>query len=143
MIQSMSRKGNCWDNAPDGKLLWHDQNELVHHACYPTREAARMNLFAYIEGYYNRQRLHSASVYHSEQQSAKPLDPVSTKSAKVKSIQKRPTGSSHTFTQSTCATLLECVSVICFIGILVMVQRPRYCAAFHATSWCDKWHVSE
>jgi Integrase core domain len=33
---------------------------LVHQACYPTRDAARRGLFAYIEGYYNRQRLYSA-----------------------------------------------------------------------------------
>jgi len=37
------------------------KTELVHHACLSTREAARHDLFAYIEGYYNRQRLHSAS----------------------------------------------------------------------------------
>ena len=36
------------------------KTELVHQTSYPTREAAKRDLFAYIEGYYNRQRLHSA-----------------------------------------------------------------------------------
>jgi transposase InsO family protein len=44
------------------------KTELVHHACYPTREAARHDLFAYIEGYYNRQRLHSALGYITPEQ---------------------------------------------------------------------------
>jgi transposase InsO family protein len=63
MIQSMSRKGNCWDNAPMESCLGTIKTELVHEACYSTRDAARHNLFAYIEGYYNRQRLHSALGY--------------------------------------------------------------------------------
>jgi putative transposase len=36
------------------------KTELVHQACYKTRDAARHDLFAYIEGYYNRQRVYSA-----------------------------------------------------------------------------------
>jgi putative transposase len=63
MIQSMSRKGNCWDNAPMESCFGTIKTELVHQACYPTREAARHDLFADIEGYYNRQRLHSALGY--------------------------------------------------------------------------------
>ena len=39
------------------------KTELVHQACYKTRDAVRHNLFAYIEGYYNRTRLHSAIGY--------------------------------------------------------------------------------
>ncbi|PNE12998.1 MAG: hypothetical protein CR217_00535 [Beijerinckiaceae bacterium] len=55
--------------------------ELVHQTSFPTREAAKRELFAYIEGYYNRQRLHSALGYITRnRQSAKPLNPVSTKS---------------------------------------------------------------
>jgi hypothetical protein len=68
MIQSMSRKGNCWDNAPMESCFGTIKTELVHHACYPTREAARHDLFAYIEGYYNRQRLHSALGYITPEQ---------------------------------------------------------------------------
>jgi putative transposase len=63
MSQSMSRKGNCWDNAPIESCFGTIKTELVHEACYPTRDAARHDLFAYIEGYYNRQRLHSAIGY--------------------------------------------------------------------------------
>jgi putative transposase len=55
MIQSMSRKGNCWDNAPMESCFGTLKTELVHQACYKTRDAARHDLFAYIEGYYNRQ----------------------------------------------------------------------------------------
>ena len=52
MIQSMSRKGNCWDNAPMESCFGTWKTELVHQACYKTRDAARHDLFAYIEGYY-------------------------------------------------------------------------------------------
>ena len=77
----MSRKGNCWDNAPMESCFGTLKTELVHHACYPTRDAARHDLFAYIEGYYNRQRLHSAlAISPPNRQSAKPLNPVSAKS---------------------------------------------------------------
>jgi transposase InsO family protein len=41
MIQSMSRKGNCWDNAPMESCFGTLQTKLVHQACYPTRDAAR------------------------------------------------------------------------------------------------------
>jgi transposase InsO family protein len=68
MIQSMSRKGNCWDNAPMESCFGTLKTELVHQACYKTREAARHDLFAYVEGYYNRQRLHSALGYITPEQ---------------------------------------------------------------------------
>ena len=68
MIQSMSRKGNCWDNAPMESCFGTIKTELVHHACYPSRDAARHDLFVYIEGYYNRQRLHSALGYITPEQ---------------------------------------------------------------------------
>lgn len=63
IVQSMSRKGNCWDNAPMESFFSSLKAELVHGARYATRDAARRDLFAYIEGYYNRQRLHSALGY--------------------------------------------------------------------------------
>jgi putative transposase len=68
MIQSMSRKGNCWDNAPMESCFGTLKTELVHQACYRTRDAARHDLFAYLEGYYNRQRLHSALGYITPEQ---------------------------------------------------------------------------
>jgi putative transposase len=68
MIQSMSRKGNCFDNAPMESCFGTIKTELVHQACYESRDAARRDLFAYIEGYYNRQRLHSAIGYITPEQ---------------------------------------------------------------------------
>ena len=59
IVQSMSRKGNCWDNAPMESFFGTLKTELVHHSEYPNRDAARRDLFAYVEGYYNRQRRHS------------------------------------------------------------------------------------
>ncbi len=68
MIQSTSRKGNCWDNAPMESFFGTTKSKRVHHQRYPTREAAKRDLFAYIEGYYNRQRLHSALGYRTPEQ---------------------------------------------------------------------------
>jgi len=68
MVQSMSRKGNCWDNAPMESFFHTLKTELVHHAAYANREAAKRDLFAYIEGYYNRQRIHSALGYLTPEQ---------------------------------------------------------------------------
>jgi putative transposase len=68
ITQSMSRKGNCWDNAPMESFFGTLKTELVHQRDYPDREAARRDLFAYIEGYYNRQRIHSAIGYITPEQ---------------------------------------------------------------------------
>ena len=67
-IQSMSRKGNCWDNAPMESFFGTLKTELVHQREYPERDAARRDLFSYIEGYYNRQRIHSAIGYITPEQ---------------------------------------------------------------------------
>jgi transposase InsO family protein len=50
----MSRKANCWDNAPMESFSGTLKTELVHHHQYADRDTARRELFAYIEGYYNR-----------------------------------------------------------------------------------------
>ena len=68
IIQSMSRKANCWDNAPMESFFGTLKTELVHHREYPDRDTARCDLFAYIEGYYNRRRIHSAIGYITPQQ---------------------------------------------------------------------------
>lgn len=68
ITQSMSRKGNCWDNAPMESFFGTLKTELVHPGEYPDRDAARRDLFAYIEGYYNRQRRHSAIGYITPEQ---------------------------------------------------------------------------
>ena len=79
MIQSMSRKGNCWDNAPMESFFGTLKTELVHHREYLDRDTARRDLFAYIEGYYNRRRIHSAMATspHSRQR-RNTRNPVST-----------------------------------------------------------------
>ena len=68
IVQSMSRKGNCWDNAPMESFFGTLKTELVRQDEYPNRDAARRDLFAYIEGYYNRQRRHSAIGYITPEQ---------------------------------------------------------------------------
>jgi transposase InsO family protein len=62
-VPSMSRKGNCWDNAPAESFFHTLKTELVHHKHYATKEAAKRDLFHYIETYYNRTRIHSALGY--------------------------------------------------------------------------------
>ena len=59
MLPSMSRKGNCWDNAPMESCWGSLKNELVHHKRYATRADARDYITEYIEVFYNRQRRHS------------------------------------------------------------------------------------
>ena len=61
--QSMSRKGNCWDNAPMESFFHTLKTELVMHSDYQTRTQARSSLFDYLEVFYNRQRRHSAIHY--------------------------------------------------------------------------------
>jgi putative transposase len=63
IICSMSRKGNCWDNAPMESFFGSLKTELEDEGPFPTRQAARTALFGFIEGFYNRQRLHSAIGY--------------------------------------------------------------------------------
>ena len=63
--QSMSRKADCWDNAPMESFFHTLKTELVHHCDYPTRAAARSSLFEYMEVFYNRQRRHSTLNYEA------------------------------------------------------------------------------
>jgi putative transposase len=62
-IQSMSRKGNCWDNAPMESFFKTLKVEEVYQQKYRTREEAKQRIFDYIEIFYNRQRLHSTLGY--------------------------------------------------------------------------------
>lgn len=62
---SMSRKGNCYDNATQESFFHSLKTELVHHERYKNFEEARASLFDYIEVFYNRQRLHSSLGYVS------------------------------------------------------------------------------
>lgn len=56
---SMSRRGNCFDNAPAESFWGSLKNELVHHRRYATRAEAEASIREYIEVFYNRQRRHS------------------------------------------------------------------------------------
>ena len=60
LTQSMSRKGDCLDNAPMESFFGSLKTELVHRTTFPTREAARRAIFEYVEAFYNRRRRHSA-----------------------------------------------------------------------------------
>ena len=57
---SMSRQGNCWDNAVMESFYSRLKVELIYAEDYQTREEARMGTFEYIEVFYNRRRRHSA-----------------------------------------------------------------------------------
>jgi transposase InsO family protein len=63
--QSMSRRGNCYDNAQAESFFSRFKAELVENGIFESVEQARSELFGYIEGYYNRIRLHSGIGYKS------------------------------------------------------------------------------
>jgi putative transposase len=65
MLASMSRKGDCWDNAVAESFFNSLKNERTHLACYATREEAKRDTFDYIEPFYNRKRRHSTLDYLS------------------------------------------------------------------------------
>ncbi len=64
-IGSMSKKGDCWDNAVAESFFHTLKVELVHRYIFKTREEAKQKIFEYIEIYYNRRRTHSALGYLS------------------------------------------------------------------------------
>ena len=63
IIQSMSRKGNCWDNAVAESLFKTLKAEFVHHRKFENREGAKLEIFRYMEGFYHAKRIHSAMGY--------------------------------------------------------------------------------
>lgn len=65
MVVSMSRKGNCWDNAAMESFFGSLKEECVGSIIYLSHEQARQALFEYLEIYYNRQRRHSTLGYVS------------------------------------------------------------------------------
>ena len=72
---SMSRKGNCLDNAPMERFFSSLKNELVHRTHFRTRREAKAALFDYIEVFYNRQRRHSSIGYRTPAQARRDMDP--------------------------------------------------------------------
>jgi len=65
VVASMSRKGNCYDNAAKESFFHTLKTELVNHERYRTRDEARASVFDYIEAFYNRSRIHSTLGYLS------------------------------------------------------------------------------
>ncbi|RLB65605.1 MAG: IS3 family transposase [Deltaproteobacteria bacterium] len=65
MISSMSRTGNCWDNAVVESFFSSLELELLDHREFKTRDEARTAVFDYIEAFYNRERRHSYLGYRS------------------------------------------------------------------------------
>jgi len=70
LVCSMSRKGDCWDNAPMESFYATLKGELVELRDYLTRDEARADVFQYVEGFYNRRRRHSAIGYMTPEQKA-------------------------------------------------------------------------
>ena len=65
IVQSMSRKGNCWDNSPMESFFKTLKVERVHQLRYETRAQAKLDVIDWIEGFYNRERMHSSNGYQS------------------------------------------------------------------------------
>lgn len=65
LIGSMSRKGNCWDNAVAENFFGIIKKEYIYHTKFATRAQGRVGIFDYIEGWYNTQRIHSKLGYLS------------------------------------------------------------------------------
>ena len=75
MIASMSRKGDCLDNAPMESFFGSMKTELIHRIGFKTRREARAALFEYIEIFYNRQRRHSTIGYRTPHQARLDMEP--------------------------------------------------------------------
>src|SRR6266513_180587 len=65
LLASMSRRGNCYDNAFIESFWSSLKYEVVYHQRFTTRAEARCAIFNYIETFYNRTRLHSSLAYRS------------------------------------------------------------------------------
>jgi putative transposase len=68
MLASISRTGDCWDNAPMESFFAPLKGELVDERNYLTSAEARADVFGYLEGWYNRRRLHSGIGYRTPEQ---------------------------------------------------------------------------
>jgi transposase InsO family protein len=77
-VCSMSRKGNCYDNAPAESFFASLKRELVHRTSFATREEARAGVFEWIAVWYNRKRRHSSLGYVSPEQFEQQHQPLDT-----------------------------------------------------------------
>lgn len=78
LTQSMSRRGNCWDNAVAESFFATLKKQAIYGERFLTREAAKQHIFGYIECYYNRVRRHSTNGW---------VSPVNFEAAYYKSIE--------------------------------------------------------
>lgn len=83
VVPSLSRVGQCWDNAVAESFFATVKTELIHRQGWPTRAGAQRAVFEYIEVFYNRQRLHSALGYRppAEYEAARAARPMATQTA--------------------------------------------------------------
>jgi putative transposase len=79
--QSMSRKGNCLDNAPMESFFASLKKEHVHHVRFRTRAEARAAVFEYVEVFYNRQRLHSSLGYRTPAEARAGMEGIAMRAA--------------------------------------------------------------
>lgn len=77
MIPSMSRKGNCWDNAPVERFFSSLKREWTGDRLYKTRQAAIADVREYVAVYYNAMRLHSTLGYQTPMNYENALNKVS------------------------------------------------------------------
>jgi len=81
LVQSMSRKGNCWDNAVAESFFATMKKQAVYGVRFATRQHARQAIFEYIETYYNRTRRHSTIGW---------LSPLTFESLYYQSLENNP-----------------------------------------------------
>ena len=81
ITQSMSRRGNCLDNAPMESFFASLKTEHVHPVRFRTREEAKAAVFEYVEIFYNRQRLHSAIGYRPPAEARASMEGIAMRSA--------------------------------------------------------------
>jgi putative transposase len=79
--QSMSRRGNCLDNAPMESFFASLKKEHVHHVRFRSRAEARAAVFEYVEVFYNRQRLHSALGYRTPAEARAGMEGITMRAA--------------------------------------------------------------
>src|SRR6188472_223770 len=79
--QSMSRRGNCLDNAPMESFFASLKTEHVHQVRFRTREEAKAAVFEYIEIFYNRLRLHSAIGYRTPAEARASMEGITMRAA--------------------------------------------------------------
>lgn len=68
ILQSMSRRANCWDNAIAESFFKTLKAEMIYHRKFMSQQSAKVEIFGYIEGFYNTKRTHSALGYKTPKQ---------------------------------------------------------------------------